>query len=233
MRPHSADPYQFDYQMGAQLKAAVDSSPGATLLAVHHTRKAESADFIDAVSGTHAIAASADFVLVLARKRHSSEALLSVTGRDVVEGEYALTVENGLWQLAGEDLADAAGEAEGRRERGRLGERALEVLALVNSRSETRAGDLVTLGIGKDQSRVYLNRLAEAGRITKTGRGVYVPRSVPVMSVMSVTSDSQNVTEITDITHLHPVVSGEDRCAECGFHVPTQGHRDSCSANND
>src|SRR6516162_3750876 len=188
MRPPSMDPYQFDYKMGAQLKAAVDASPGATLLAVYHTRKAESADFIDAVSGTHAIAASADFVLVLARKRHSTEAFLSVTGRDVVESEYALTVQGGLWQLAGEDLASSAGEAEARRERGRLGDRALEVLALVNRRNVTRATDLVTLGIGQQQARVYLKRLADAGRITKTGRGIYAPKSGPVMSVMSVTS---------------------------------------------
>lgn len=163
MRPPSMDPYQFDYKVGAQLKAAVDASPGATLLAVYHTRKAESADFIDAVSGTHAIAASADFVLVLARKRHSTEAFLSVTGRDVVESEYALTVQGGLWQLAGEDLASSAGEAEARRERGRLGDRALEVLALVNRRNVTRATDLVTLGIGQQQARVYLKRLADAG----------------------------------------------------------------------
>jgi hypothetical protein len=230
-RPPSADPYQFDYNVGAQLKAAVDASPGATLLAVHHTRKAESSDFIDAVSGTHAIAGSADFVLVLARKRHTDEAFLSVTGRDICEAEYALTANEGLWELAGRTLAESAGEAETRRERARLGDRALEILALVNGQAETRAQDLTALGISKDQARVYLSRLADAGRITKITRGVYAPRSHPVISVPSVTSDSQDVTEDTNITPLFQVPAGPDRCSQCGFHTPSQGHRDGCPAN--
>jgi hypothetical protein len=44
-RPVGADPYQFDYSVGVQLKTAIDSARGGTLLAVHHTRKAESTTF--------------------------------------------------------------------------------------------------------------------------------------------------------------------------------------------
>ena len=229
-RPPGADPYQFDYNVGVQLKTAVDKTPGATLLVVHHTRKAESSDFLDAVSGTQGIAGSADFVLVLVRKRHSDEAFLNITGRDVVEAEYALTVTDGMWTLAGRTLAESATEAETRRERQQLGDRALEVLGFVNGRSETRAADLAALAIGKEQARVYLNRLAESGRIVKTGRGVFQTSKGGkwggVMSVTSVTSQGRNVTDITDIT---PLVSGPGRCEECGFHTAKQGHRDGCS----
>ena len=173
-RPLGADPYQFDYRVGSQLKAAVDKVPGATLLVVHHTRKAESPDFIDSVSGTQGIAGSADFVLVLRRQRHSDDALLLVTGRDVTEAEYALKFTDGLWQLDGANLTSAASAAETRREKEHLGDRALEVLAFVNQRDDlTRAADLKVLGIDQEQARVYLNRLSESGRIQKIGRGQY------------------------------------------------------------
>ncbi|ORW86913.1 hypothetical protein AWB92_24825 [Mycobacterium sp. IEC1808] len=225
-KPASADPYQFDYKVGAQLKAAVDAAPGATLLAVHHTRKAESSDFIDAVSGTHGIAGSADFVLVLARKRHSHEAFLSVTGRDVIEAEYALTVSDGIWELAGHNLAESAGEAETRRERTQLGDRALEVLAYVNSHAETRPADIEALGISKDQTRIYLSRLVKSSRIGKIRRGVYGPINALFTSVPSVTSPNQ---EVTDVANVIPLVKGPGRCQECGFHTLTQGHRGDCS----
>lgn len=55
----------------------------------------------------------------------------------------------------------------------------------------------------------------------------------------------ENVTDVTDVTLIggNPTrdkrraggfvpPSGPGRCPECGCHVPTQGHRDDCSANN-
>ncbi len=198
-RPPGADLYAWDYAIGTQLKNVIDTAPGATLIAVHHTRKTETSDFVDSVSGSQGIAGSADFVLVLSRKRHSDEALLSVTGRDVAEAEYALKVTDGVWRLDGSDIAAAAATAETRREQNRLGDRALEVLAFVNQRDTfTKAADLEAIGIDPAQARVYLNRLADSGRIQKTGRGQY--RSVT--SVMCVTSDSGNVTDETVITPL-------------------------------
>jgi RecA-family ATPase len=142
------DSYQADYRLGSRLKDKVDNAPGSTLLVVHHSRKAESADFIDAVSGTQGIAGSADFVLVLSRKRHEDEAVLSVTGRDIAEGEYGLKADGGMWSLDGHTLAEAATTAESRREQKHLGDRALDVLNLVNQLQETRAADITEkLGI--------------------------------------------------------------------------------------
>lgn len=226
-RPAGADPYQFDYQVGVQLKTAVDQTPGATLLVVHHTRKQESSDFVDSVSGTQGISGSADFVLVLARKRHSDEALLSVTGRDIPECEYALHADDGmLWRLDGVDLAAASRAAQLRREEGQLGDRALEVLAFVNERDNTRAADLAAIGIDSHQARTYLSRLAESGRIRKDGRGLYKS----VASVASVASEEENATDATHATPLFEAPSGPGRCSGCGWHIPTQGHRDTCTA---
>ena len=156
--------YAADYAIGTRLKQLVDSEPGATLLAVHHTRKAESADFVDAVSGTQGIAGSADFVLVLNRKRQDDKAVLAVTGRDVPENEYALTTQAGRWVLDGMDLLDAAATAAKRRDSGALSDRSQEVLAFVNSRQlGTRPGDLAAhLGIDNDTAGRYLRRLHES-----------------------------------------------------------------------
>lgn len=232
--------YSADYAIGSQLKATIDTSPGSSLLVVHHSRKAESGDFVDAVSGTQGLAGSADFVLVLARKRHSEEAILSVTGRDVPEHDYALRADDGvLWRLDGDTLAAAAANAANRREQGQLADRSIEVMSLVTRRSTagTRAADVVeALGIDQNQARVYLNRLADAGRIKKLSRGLYTT----VMSVTTVTKSEvstptplRNETDETVVTPLYKPPDGPGRCPECGCHIPTQGHRSDCVADGD
>jgi len=171
------DSYAADYAIGGRLKDLIDAVPGATLLVVHHTRKAESDDFVDAVSGTQGIAGSADFILVLRRKRQSAEAVLSVTGRDVPENEYALTTEGGLWLLDGADLTAAAEAVKTRKNTESLGDRSAEAAAFVASRPlGTRPADLAEhLGIDNKLAGNYLLRLYEAGRIDKRTRGIYAP----------------------------------------------------------
>ena len=51
--------YQRDYRIGSALKRLVDVHPGATLLVVHHTRKASSDDWMDSTSGTNGLNGSA------------------------------------------------------------------------------------------------------------------------------------------------------------------------------
>ena len=173
------DSYAADYAIGGRLKDLIDAVPGATLLVVHHTRKAESEDYVDAVSGTQGIAGSADFILVLRRKRQSAEAVLSVTGRDVPENEYALTTEGGLWSLDGPDLAAAAEAVKTRKNTEKLGDRSAEAAAFVVSRPlGTRPADLAThLEISGNDAGTYLRRLHESGRIGKRTRGIYTPLS--------------------------------------------------------
>ncbi|OBB76850.1 hypothetical protein A5759_05255 [Mycobacterium sp. 852014-52144_SCH5372336] len=175
-RATNEDAYQADYRIGGALKDRIDSAPGGCMVLVHHTRKAEAHDFIESVSGTQGIAGSADFVLVLHRKRHADEALLSVTGRDVPENEYALLSSAGRWSLDGMDLLDAAATARRRRESADLGDRSAEAVAFVNGRGETRPADLAEhLGIDGNSAGTYLRRLYESGRIGKRARGLYTP----------------------------------------------------------
>jgi RecA-family ATPase len=182
--------YSADYAIGTRLKDLVDSVPGSCLLAVHHTRKAESADFVDAVSGTQGIAGSADFILVLNRKRKDDRAVLSVTGRDVPENEYALITEDGRWRLDGMDLVDAAATVEKRREAGNLGDRSMDILAHVMVNGPTTPRDIAErFDMDNKDASKYLSRLYETGRIAKAKRGTYDRPSTGVESVESVETD--------------------------------------------
>jgi RecA-family ATPase len=223
------DSYQVDYAIGSKLKDMADTVPGSTLLVVHHTRKAESADFIDSVSGTQGIAGSADFVLVLARKRHEDSAVLSVTGRDIPEAEYALRAVDGMvWQLDGLDLSDAARTAEERRAAAGLGDRSLDVLAAVMS-----AGSPITavevgakLGMSNDDAGQYLRRLAAGGRIAKTARGKYVSEvSESSKTARNRSSDGINDSDTPSDTRDHVSESHRTRDSDTSGRVSESGRR--------
>ncbi|BBX93115.1 AAA family ATPase [Mycolicibacterium boenickei] len=237
-RKRADDPYLADYQAGVALKEIVDAFPGSALLGVHHTRKASSDDFVDDLSGTLGLAGSADYVLVLRRSRGSNDATLQVTGRDAPEGEYAFTTAEGAWTLSGSDLASAATEAQTRRETKNLGDRALDVLTVVNDRAphlHTTASDVAeALGIANDQARVYLNRLAGAERIVKAARGAYTSvttvtsvtnGTVAYLNPALISENDANVTVETDVTPTCQcgtalVIQGSiesGQCMECSY----------------
>jgi hypothetical protein len=106
------------------------------LAVLHHDRKATSHDFVDSVSGTNGIAGAADTVIVISRPRNEAEGLLKVTGRDVVEAEYAVTLEDGCWALMGDTLDAAAGIAATLRATANLSDRSAEVLRFVAKHPE-------------------------------------------------------------------------------------------------
>jgi hypothetical protein len=173
------DGYAVDYEMGGKLKALADMAPGATVLVVHHTRKAEAADFVDSVSGTQGVAGSVDFVMVLTRKRLSNDAILSVTGRDIPEAEYALHADDGiLWRLNGNDLDAAQQTAQEQKAAGNMSDLKLSVFEFVRNWTgdeAVSAADVAqALRISGDTAGRNLRRLADDGRITKVGRGHYV-----------------------------------------------------------
>lgn len=165
--------YQRDYRVAGTLKRAADAYPGLAVMAIHHDRKAASEDFIDSVSGTHGLAGAADTIIVLARKRQASEAVLKVTGRDVPEAEYAMTMTDGLWVLDGIDLAEAAETAQKREEAGRLGDTSVNIISFVRQHGpEGVQARAVTDKFG-DDARQYLKRLTDDGRLIRMKRGWY------------------------------------------------------------
>ncbi|MCG7583674.1 AAA family ATPase [Mycolicibacterium sp. OfavD-34-C] len=173
------DPYIADYQLGGSLKAVIDAVPGAALLVVHHTRKMKADDWLDTLSGTQGIAGSADYVLVLSRKRKSAEGVLAVTGRDIAENEYAVKTDDGIWSLDGMDILDAAATVATRADRdqqSRLGNRSMDTLRFVDARPVTTPAELAQhLGIDARVAGNTLNTLSKSGYVTKLGRGQYAP----------------------------------------------------------
>lgn len=170
------DPYIADYQLGSRIKATIDAVPGAALLAVHHTRKLGAEDWLDTVSGTQGITGSADYILVLQRKRKSDEGVLAVTGRDVVENEYAVKTDGGIWTLDGMDILDAAATVTTRAERqqARLGDRSHDAVKFVNGRATTTPKDLAEhLRIDNRVAGNLLGKLRDGGYIAQSARGVY------------------------------------------------------------
>jgi hypothetical protein len=145
---------------------------------VHHTRKAETADFVDASSGTHGIAGAVDFVLFLDRKRHANDAILHVTGRDILEAEYALIADEGmLWRLDGADLTQARQAVDRRRALEKIGDRSMDVYELVAASNDPVTATMVAHkfdDLDGDTAGKYLRRLAARGYIAKVGRGQYL-----------------------------------------------------------
>ena len=178
--------YGRDYRVAGALKSLADAVPGSSLILVHHTRKAEGADFIDAVSGTQGIAGAADTIAVLRRDRNEQGAILNVTSRDAKEGEYALILDDsGNWEINGTTLEEAAAAANTEQQTAGLGDRMAELIATVNRYPEgIGPRDLaVILHMDDTQIRKYLRRAYDAGRIANPKRGIYTP-------VTSVTSDT-------------------------------------------
>ncbi|MFX1756334.1 AAA family ATPase [Rhodococcus sp. As11] len=222
--------YQRDYRVAGKLKALADAVPGSTVLAVHHTRKAESSDFVDAVSGTQGIAGAADFILVLARKRHDDQASLAVTGRDVIEAEYAITSRDGAWTLDGGSLKAAAAALAERKSTDGIGDRSAEIIRYVSGYPGGVSPKEVADALGIPDARRYLARLADAERLRKIGRGLYGPPSTPVPTVpLSQSEDEKDELEGEWDNGTVGTAPGQGdntaRCVVCGqpFLFPAAG----------
>jgi len=196
--------YERDYRVGGVLKGIADSAPGAAILVVHHTRKADSADFLDAVSGTQGLAGSADTIVVLSRERLSKDATLRVTSRDAAEGEYRITLDGiGTWRLAGGSLREAAEAARTARATAGVGDRMGEILEALGRFPEgVKPKDIATLTqVDSDDVGRYLRRAVEAGRAEKLSRGLYGPVRTVRMSESELTfghtDTSDTVTNLT------------------------------------
>lgn len=202
--------YQRDYRVMSDLQKLTGEWPGTALVICHHDRKAIAPDFVDQVSGTNGIAGGADTIVLLTRDRQSEEGLVQVTGRDVIEGAYALRFAEGRWKLDGDDLAQAgqnakrvAGEqaASGRGEYMQQVNRTLVQLVSSLGKPATPAQVAEAAELDISIVRKYLNRLYQDGRIDKPERGLYSPRVQSVQ--LSTAPTGQLDTLDTDLEEEH------------------------------
>ena len=93
--------YASDYEIVTKLKAFSDEY-GICLLVVHHTRKMESSDSFDMISGTNGLLGAADGAFVMQKeKRTDNKAVLEVAGRDQQDQRLLLDFdrEQCVWKL--------------------------------------------------------------------------------------------------------------------------------------
>ena len=93
--------YANDYEIVAKLKGFSDKH-NLCLLVVHHTRKMESEDSFDMISGTNGLLGAADGAFILQKKKRTENtAILSIVGRDQQDQELTLRFdhEHCVWQL--------------------------------------------------------------------------------------------------------------------------------------
>ena len=80
-----------DYEIVTKLKSFSDKY-GICLLVVHHTRKLESEDSFDMISGTNGLLGAADGAFIMhKKKRTDNEAVMDIVGRD--QPDQKLTIE--------------------------------------------------------------------------------------------------------------------------------------------
>lgn len=199
------------------------------------------------VSGSHAFRDIARSLLVLAVDEETDERILTVEKSNYGQSKpsFAFAVESvtvptgggevatvgcarmvGVSNLTVQDLLD--------RDSAVLGDRSVELLEFVNSHPEGVTPDEAAnhLGIKENAARVSLSRAVSAGRISRTKRGVYGPKSntnaTPTHPVASETSVALEpiASLITHATALTGVANGDKqddpdeplpiKCKVCG-----------------
>lgn len=176
--PQNMSSYDADYLAMGALKRLADRH-GVAILVVHHTRKMQSEDFLDAVSGTNGLAGSADAVLVLRRSRGKASAELHVTGRDIEEAEYALDFDPryGLWQMLDGPASDYS--------LGDTRRQILDHLRAVPGATPKQIADALSLNY--ETAKKTCKRMFDDDQLDTDGAGTYfLPPSIPVPPVPGV-----------------------------------------------
>jgi DNA-binding Lrp family transcriptional regulator len=194
--PAGVSAYDADYTAVARAKTVADAH-GVAMVLVHHVRKAEAADFLEAVSGTNGLAGAADSVLVLKRSRGEADAVLHLTGRDVEEAEHAMkfTAAFGTWELLAGPALDYT-----------LGETRAAILRYLREHGPTRPKQIAeALDMEPSTVRQTCPRMVQDGQLDTDGAGLYFP---PVTPVTPVTLAGQGAIE--GVTDLSLAVTEED-----------------------
>ncbi|PWG59683.1 AAA family ATPase [Bifidobacterium catulorum] len=171
--------FERDYRLMGMIQDMSRRRPDATIIVLHHARKAAVDDFVDAVNGTTGLAAAADAIVVLDRNRKSTEGRLSITGRDIRGAEYSVRFDEdaGLWSLYGDSRSEAEKNARESHIREALSDTKYRVIDLVNQHPEGIGPKQVgeTLGIDNKMASEYLRDGVRKELIRKISRGFYGP----------------------------------------------------------
>lgn len=154
------DSYSADYDAISPLQKYAGEHRLA-LIVVHHVRKAEAEDPLEAVSGTNGLTGAADTILVLNRSTDGPK--LYGRGRDIEELEKALKFDQGTWTVLGN--ADDVKRSDQQR---KILEALTDATAIL-----TPAEIAKETGIPNTSVRHMLGRLVKDGKAEKNGFGQY------------------------------------------------------------
>jgi len=156
--------YDVDYKDVTSLQRLAINR-GVAIIVVHHTRKMESDDPFDAVSGTRGLTGSADSTFVLTRASGQAKPALYGRGRDIEEIERAMEFDGatGRWSIAG-PVVELASSPER--------QAILDLLREVGG--PMQLADIAER-LKKERANVnqMLKRLIENGTVRKAGTGWY------------------------------------------------------------
>lgn len=162
-RSAKVNPYSEDYESLVALKRLATQYRVA-IVVVHHTRKAESYDPLQLVSGTQGLTGAADGIMVLDRPRGDSSGTLHVMARDLErDGAFAVEFNDGQWSMVGPAGLVAAGAAQ------------QAVLDCLRDASEPLKRNEIATEVGKKGDAVshVLRKLIEQGKVVKLEYGKY------------------------------------------------------------
>lgn len=154
------DSYAADYDAISPLQKYAGEHRLA-IIVVHHVRKAEAEDPLEAVSGTNGLTGAADTIMVL--NRNSDGPKLYGRGRDIEEIEKALKFDRGTWQVLGD--AEEVKKSEQRR----------KILSVITDAttvlSPEEIGKLCDMKV--NNINYFLRAMVKAGDVEKVGYGQY------------------------------------------------------------
>lgn len=154
------DSYAADYDAISPLQKYAGEHRLAVIV-VHHVRKAEAEDPLEAVSGTNGLTGAADTIMVLNRTTDGPK--LYGRGRDIEEIEKALRFDKGTWEVLGN--AEDVKRSEQR-------QKVLEVLT--DADRALTPDDIAKLaGTKVNNVNQQLRALIKAGSVEKVGYGQY------------------------------------------------------------
>lgn len=154
------DSYAADYDAISPLQKYAGEHRLAVIV-VHHVRKAEAEDPLEAVSGTNGLTGAADTIMVLNRSADGPK--LYGRGRDIEEIEKALRFDKGTWEVLG-DAEDVK----------RSGQRRKILEVLTDATVALNPTDIAKEAGMKDGNVKYLLRvMVKAGEAEKIGYGQY------------------------------------------------------------
>lgn len=197
--------YENDYDSYGELQRLALSHQ-CCILVIHHNRKSDSkndGDPLEQISGSTGVTGSMDTILMLRRPRGATGAVLTATGRDIAEAEYAMNFDGvlGQWVITGR-----AEEAPLKQD---------SVSSQILSFLKTRPGEEFTASdvfeslegaVKADTTRAKLYQMANKGIITKShGKFSYhVPMETALQALHVTNPPPINTLPVTDLIPINP-----------------------------